>query len=89
MQIVVTQNEAGAVRSGTRGCRRLHNRGQRPAEGFGLVRAAASPGGPLDAKQLARPDEAAKGLGLTDAVLAKAIGHRLIQSQRMQEYAAT
>ena len=47
--------------------------------------AAALAKGPLDTKQLALALMAAKGMDLTDSVLAKAIGHRLIHSLRMQE----
>ena len=47
--------------------------------------AAALASGPLDTKQLALAMMKAKGMDLTDAVLAKAIGHRLIHSLRMQE----
>jgi hypothetical protein len=41
--------------------------------------------GPQDTKQLALAMMRAKGMDLTDSVLAKAIGTRLIHSLRMQE----
>jgi hypothetical protein len=47
--------------------------------------AAALADGLLDTKQLALAMMKAKGMDLTDAVLAKAIGTRLIHSLRMQE----
>ncbi len=47
--------------------------------------AAALANGPLSTKELALELMKAKGMDLRDAVLAKAIGHRLIHSLRMQE----
>lgn len=47
--------------------------------------AGALADGPKDTKELALAMMAAKGMDLTDAVLAKAIGTRLIHSLRMQE----
>jgi hypothetical protein len=47
--------------------------------------ASALKDGPRDTKELALAMMAAKDLDVTDAVLAKAIGHRLIHSLRMQE----
>jgi hypothetical protein len=48
--------------------------------------AAALASGPLSTKELALALMRAKGLDLADAVLAKAIGNRLIHSLRMQEH---
>jgi hypothetical protein len=47
--------------------------------------AAALAKGPHDTRQLALELMKAKGMDLGDSVLAKAIGHRLIHSLRMQE----
>jgi hypothetical protein len=47
--------------------------------------AAALASGPLTTKELALELMKAKGMDLGDGVLAKAIGHRLIHSLRMQE----
>jgi len=47
--------------------------------------AAALAAGPLTTKELALAMMKAKGMDLGDGVLAKAIGHRLIHSLRMQE----
>jgi hypothetical protein len=47
--------------------------------------AAALAKGPQTTKELALALMRAKGLDLGDSVLAKAIGHRLIHSLRMQE----
>jgi len=47
--------------------------------------AAALTKGPQTTKELALALMRAKGLDLGDSVLAKAIGHRLIHSLRMQE----
>ncbi len=47
--------------------------------------AAALAKGPLSTKELALELMKAKGMDLRDGVLAKAIGHRLIHSLRMQE----
>ena len=47
--------------------------------------AAALAKGPQDTRQLALELMKAKGMDLGDSVLAKAIGHRLIHSLRMQE----
>jgi hypothetical protein len=46
---------------------------------------AALAKGPLSTKELALELMKAKGMDLRDGVLAKAIGHRLIHSLRMQE----
>ena len=49
------------------------------------IRAAVLTSGPQTTKELALALMRAKGMDLTDGVLAKAIGHRLIHSLRMQE----
>ncbi len=59
---------------------RLFRRGEAWA-----ICAAALAKGPQTTKELALALMRAKGLDLADAVLAKAIGHRLIHSLRMQE----